>query len=137
MIVIDASALAKYVFHEENWETISIYIKKMKPLYSIDHILKEVGNAIWKHCYLRNVVKQDDAVRLYRGLIKLVETGVIILEPEMNYIQTALQIALQQGITFYDSLYLAQAQRLRELLTSDEKQAEVATKLSIKVHLIV
>ena len=55
MIIIDASTLTEYVLHEENWEIISTYIKKMKPLYSIDHVIKEVGNAIWKHRYLRKL----------------------------------------------------------------------------------
>ncbi len=136
MIVIDASTLTKYILHEENWETISTYIKKMKPLYSIDHIIKEVGNAIWKHCYLRRIIKQDEAIRLYKALLKLIEKEVIILEPETKYIETALQIALQNGITLYDSLYLAQAQKQGELLTSDKKQAEIAIRLNIKVHLI-
>jgi len=136
VIVIDASTLTKYVLHEEGWELVSMYIRKVRPLYSLDHIMKEVGNAIWKHCYLRKIIKQDEAIKLYQALLKLIETGVIVLEPEMNYLKTALQIALEQGITLYDSLYLAQARKLGELLTSDEKQAEVATKLNIKVHLI-
>lgn len=136
MIVIDASALTKYVLHEEGWEAIGTYIKGTKPLYSVDHIMKEVGNAIWRHSYLRKIIKQDEALRLYHALLKLMEAEVIILEPEIKYVGTALQIALQQGITLYDSLYLAQAQRLGELLTSDEEQAEIASNLSIKVRLI-
>ncbi len=136
MIVIDASALTKYVLHEEGWEAVGTYIKGLKPLYSVDHIMKEVGNAIWRHSCLRKIIKQDEALRLYQALLKLIEAEVIILEPEIKYVETALQIALQQGITLYDSLYLAQAQRLGELLTSDEKQAEIASNLNIKVHLI-
>jgi len=135
VIVIDASALAKYVLHEEGWEAISTYIRR-RPLYSVDHIIKEVGNAIWKHCYLRRIVGRDEAMRLYRALLRLVDTGVIILEPEASYAEEALKIALQQGLTLYDSLYLAQARRLGELLTSDERQAEAAAKLNVKVHLV-
>ncbi len=136
MIVIDASALTKYVLHEEGWEAISTYIRRTKPLYSVDHLVKEVGNAIWKHCYLRKVIKQGEALRLYQALLRLIETKVIILEPETSYTQAALQIALRHGITLYDSLYVAQALKLGELLTSDKKQAEIANKLNIRVHLI-
>ena len=136
MIVVDASALAKYVLHEENWEIIGTYIERMKPLYSVDHVVKEVGNAIWKHCHLRKIIGWNEAIGLYRAFLKLVEAEVIILEPETEYVQTALQIALQQGITLYDSLYLAQAQKHGELLTSDERQAEIAAKLNIRVHLV-
>ena len=136
MIVIDASALIKYVLYEENWEAVATYIWEKKPLYSIDHIIKEAGNAIWKHCYIRKIIKQDEALKLYNALLKLVDTGVIVLEPETRYILIALKIALKYGITLYDSLYLAQALKHGEILTSDRKQAEIASKLNIKAYLI-
>ena len=136
MIVIDASTLTKYVLHEENWKEVSSYIKERRPLYSIDHVLKEVGNAIWKHCILKGIINKSTAIKLYQSLLKLMEAKVIILEPEKIYLQKALQIALNQGITFYDSLYLAQAQKYGELLTSDEKQAKIAVKLGIKIYFI-
>jgi len=62
---------------------------------------------------------------------------VIALEPEAGYVQAALRIALEHGVTFYDSLYIAQARRYGELLTSDKRQAEAAAKLGIKVHLVI
>ncbi len=116
MIVINASSLAKYVLHEEGWDEISVFIRGKNTLYSLDHVVKEVGNALWRHYCIR-----------------LVNTGVIILEPEANYLQTAMQIALEQGVTLYDSLYVSQAQKHGELLTSDEKQANIAEKLGVKV----
>ena len=136
MIVIDASSLAKYVLHEENWEKVGAFIKERRPLYSIDHIVKEVGNALWKHCKLREAIDEAKAIELYQALLKLIDTGVIILESEMGFIRAALRIALEHEITLYDSLYIAQAQKYGELLTSDRSQAEVADKLGIKVYLI-
>ncbi|RLE80932.1 MAG: hypothetical protein DRJ52_05280 [Thermoprotei archaeon] len=67
MIVVDASALVKYVLHEEKWDVVGAYVRKMRPLYSIDHVVKEVGNAIWKHCYLRKIIAVDEAVKLYQA----------------------------------------------------------------------
>jgi len=136
VIVVDASALAKYILREEGWEGVGSFIKEKKPLYSLDHLIKEVGNAIWKHCHLRKLIRREDALELYHGLVKLVDAGVIVLEPEGRYMESAMQIALRYGITLYDSLYLAQAQELGELLTSDKKQADVAFQLNLKVHLI-
>ncbi len=136
MIVIDASTLVKYVLHEENWDSVGRYLREMKPLYSIDHVLKEVGNAVWKHYYLSKKIGLDDALELYQAFLKLIETEVIIVEPEIEYIQKALEIALRYGITLYDSLYLAQAEKHGELLTSDRKQAKIAGELGIKVHII-
>jgi len=136
VIVIDASSLAKYIIKEENWEKIGIFIKERRPLYSIDYIVKEVGNALWKHCKLKEAIDEAKAIKLYQALLRLIDTGVIILEPEVSYVGTALRIALEHEITLYDSLYIAQAQKHGELLTSDRRQAEVANKLGIKVYLV-
>ncbi|RLE58047.1 MAG: PIN domain nuclease [Thermoprotei archaeon] len=136
MIVIDASALTKYVLHEENWKDVASFIRERKPLYSIDHVLKEVGNAIWKHSYLRKMIPKNTALTLYTRVLRLAETRVLQLEPEEKYLTAALEIALIQGTTFYDSLYIAQALKHGELLTSDEKQAKIASILDIKTYFI-
>ena len=136
MIVVDASSLVKYVLHEENWKDVSYFAKERKPLYSVDHVVKEVGNAVWKHCCLRRVISREKALKLYQSFMKLFQTGVIVAESEEAYLDAALQIALDYGVTFYDSLYLAQAQKYGEFLTSDEKQADIANQLGIKVYLI-
>ena len=136
MIVIDASSLAKYVLHEDNWRDVGSFIKMKRPLYSIDHIVKEVGNSIWKHCYLRKVISREEALKLYRALMRLFQTKAIIIESEEKYLNTAMQIGLDYGATLYDSLYLAQAQEYSELLTSDERQAKIAVQLNIRVHFV-
>jgi len=136
VIVVDASSLVKYVLHEENWKDVSFFVKERKPLYSVDHVVKEVGNAVWKHCCLRRVISREKALKLYQSFVKLFQTGVIVAESEEAYLDAALQIALDYGVTFYDSLYLAQAQKYGEFLTSDEKQADIANQLGIKVYLI-
>ena len=136
MIVVDASSLVKYVLHEENWKDVSYFVKERKPLYSVDHVVEEVGNAVWKHCCLRRVISREKALKLYQSFVKLFQTGVIVAESEEAYLDAALQIALDYGVTFYDSLYLAQAQKYGEFLTSDEKQADIANQLGIKVYLI-
>ncbi len=137
MIVVDASSLAKYALHEEGWEEVSRYVRERRPLYSVDLVLKEVGNAVWKHCYLRKMISPQEALRLFKGLKRLVDVSVIILENEGAYLDEALEIALRHGVTIYDSLYIAQAKRYGELLTSDERQAEVAKQLKLKVHLVL
>lgn len=56
MIVVDASALAKYLLREEGWEEVSRYVRTMRPLYSLEHVLKEVTNAVWRDASTRKVV---------------------------------------------------------------------------------
>ncbi|WP_194840486.1 type II toxin-antitoxin system VapC family toxin [Hyperthermus butylicus] len=43
---------------------------------------------------------------------------------------------MEYGVTLYDALYIAQARRKGELLTSDRKQAEIASRNGIKVYLV-
>jgi len=137
VIVVDASALVKYILHEEGWDRVAFYIREMRPLYSVDHVIKEVGNALWKHS-LKKVMNTNTVLKLFQAFLRLIETEVIVVEPELKYVQSALEIALQEDITLYDALYIAQAQRLGVfMITSDRKQAEVATRLGIHVHLIV
>ncbi|WP_054857252.1 type II toxin-antitoxin system VapC family toxin [Vulcanisaeta sp. JCM 16159] len=135
MIVIDASTLAKYVLKEVGWRDISEFIRVNKPIYSVDLIIKEVANALWKYVK-RQIIADYIAQELINAVIELVDTGVIILEPEEQYISDAFTIALHNGITVYDSLYIAQALKRGTLLTSDKEQASVARKLGISVILM-
>ncbi|MCL7389373.1 MAG: hypothetical protein LZ173_05485 [Thaumarchaeota archaeon] len=54
--MVDASALAKYLLREEGWEEVSRYVRTMRPLYSLEHVLKEVTNAVWRDASTRKVV---------------------------------------------------------------------------------
>ena len=136
MIVIDASTLAKYLLREERWTQVSIYVRERRPLYTVDHVVKEVANAVWKHAYLRRLISSDAAFKLLEGLARLIETRVIVVEQEDAYLRRALELALSTGVTVYDALYLAQAEKYGELLTSDKRQAEAAKQLGIKVYYI-
>jgi len=136
VIVVDASTLAKYVLHEDGWEEVSRYIREKRPLYSIDHVLKEVANAIWKHTFIRKLITIEVALRLYDLLERLVISQAIILETELKYVRRAIEIALKYGITVYDALYIAQAEKYGELLTSDEKQGNISRELKIRVYMV-
>ncbi len=136
MIVVDASAFIKYILREDGWNDISVFIREKRPLYSVDHLLKECFNAIWRHCYLRKSIDRGVAIDLVNKISKLIDSGVIVLEPEDKYLSKALEIALDMGLTIYDSLYLAQALLHGEILTSDKKQAEIAESLGVKTYLV-
>ncbi|MEM0027605.1 MAG: type II toxin-antitoxin system VapC family toxin [Ignisphaera sp.] len=135
MIVIDASALAKYLLREEGWRVVESYL--LQPVYSVDHVVKEVANAIWKHAVLHRYISNDMALAIFSQLKKLIDEKIIIIEPQERYIDKAFSIALDNSISVYDALYIAQAlENRRELLTSDSRQANIANKLGIKTILI-
>jgi len=130
VIVIDASALAKYIFKEEGWREVRKALEG--EAVSVDHAVKEVANAIWKKCAVLKLEPVDVAYKRYQLLHKIVREGVVALESESKYLEEAIKIAIENEITVYDSLYIAQALELRaQLLTSDAKQAQVAERLSI------
>jgi len=133
VIVIDASALTKYVLHEDGWDKVSKCLREMRPLYSVDHVLKECCNAIWRHTYIKKLINSTTALELLRRLLRLVQSQVIVLEPEAMYLNRALEISLNSGLTIYDALYIAQAEKYGELLTFDEKQAETAKSMGITI----
>ena len=115
MIVVDASALAKYVLREEGLEAVAGYLRRARPLYSVNHVMKEVANALWKHARLAKVIDARTALKLCKALERLAETRVIVLESELKYLSRALGIALEYGLTVYDVLYVAQAEGAADL----------------------
>jgi len=133
VIVIDASSLAKYILREENWKEVRNYLTG--GAYSIELALAEVSNAIWKHHILYRKISRDEAWIMFDALKKIKE-NVVIFEPFEDYLKNAMEIAIDENIPVYDALYLAQTKKYGSLLTSDEKQWEIAKKLGIKAKYI-
>jgi len=128
VIVVDASALTAFILREEGWRDIARYIVRC---ISVDHIVKEVANAIWRATYLRKLISIKEAFKAYSILMQLVDRN-IVLYPEVRYLQKALEISLKYGVTVYDALYIALALEERKpLLTLDSRQREVAKALGV------
>ncbi len=132
MIVVDASVLTKYVLREENW--IEVRKRLEEEAVSVDHVVKEVANAIWKKAVVMKLEPLEIALRRYQVLRMLVAEGIVRIESGLQYLDEAFRIALENNVTVYDALYIAQAMRLgATLVTSDLKQSRVVEKLGIKV----
>lgn len=122
MIVIDASALAKFILKEEGWERVADFLKA--GTISVDHVMKET--AIWKRLIQREI-SFEDAKSMFEAMKEILNKAVVI-ENEMNYIDEAFEISIKRNITIYDSLYIALAKKKKlELLTSDEIQTQTAS----------
>ena len=131
-MVIDASSLAKYILREEGWDEIEGYLAD--GTCSLTLALAEVSNAIWKHL-MRSAISTEEADIMFKALNETLD--VIVYEPLENYINRAQEIAIDEKITIYDALYLAQAERQDGILTSDRRQKESAEKRGIKVEFVV
>ena len=128
--MVDASALAVFILREEGWRALAKYLVYA---LSVDHVVKEVANAIWKAAYLRGFLSEEEARKAYTLLRKIIGKN-ILLEPELGYVEHALEISMSWGVTLYDALYLALAfEKGLPLLTLDAKQREIAVKLGLGI----
>jgi predicted nucleic acid-binding protein len=90
VIVIDASVLASFLRKEPGWEKLANY---MKNVVSVDLIVKEVNNILWKDHYVRKSVDKDTVLELYRLMKSLLGVN-ILLENEEKYLDDAFEIAI-------------------------------------------
>ena len=129
--VIDSSALAVLLLKEEGWRKVKKILRE-KP-YTIELAVKEVANSIWKRVKLLRDIDENKALTILGDLLELRRTALRI-EPQDVYLGQALEIALKNDATIYDSLFIAQALTKKAILvTSDKKQAEIASRLGIRL----
>jgi predicted nucleic acid-binding protein len=66
-----------------------------------------------------------------------VESKPFPIETQERYLLNAFEVAVKGNVTVYDALFIAMAKgKGLELVTCDEKQAEIAEKLGLKVVLV-
>lgn len=128
MRVIDSSALVKYFSREENWEKVREIM--LQGVISLDLAVKELANALWKKVR-RGEMNFEVAKTILRDIT---EEKPIPIEYEEKYLSKAFEIAMENGLTIYDSLFIVFAmEKGLELVTCDENQARIAQKLGVKV----
>lgn len=130
--VIDSSTLAKFLLRESGWERVK-GILTGKP-YTLDLAVKEVANAIWRRVTLMGDVSLEKAPVILGDLLELKRVALRV-EPQDPYLGQALRIAIENRVTVYDSLFIAQAlAKKAALTTSNERQGRVAERLNVKVE---
>lgn len=133
MIVIDASALTKFVLREDGWEEVAGYLRA--GTLSIDHVVKEAANAVWKRSR-QGAASPEEARTMLKALKEIVERAVKV-EGELTYIDEAAKITFNQNISIYDSLYVAMAKKKGlKLLTADKTQENAATAEKVPTILL-
>ena len=93
----------------------------------------EVGNALWRECFLLNRIDAEEASRLLKAIFTILRgMDVVSLEDEDSG-NTILNLAGDLRITYYDAAYLVEAQRSNKILvTDDEKLIEATRSASVK-----
>lgn len=131
MKLIDSSALVKYLSREEGWEKVEEVM--LEGVITTDLAIKELANALWRKV-LRGEMSCKTAMRIVRDIV---EFKPFPIETQERYLLDAFEIAVKNNITVYDALFMAIAkEKDLELVTCDDKQAEIAEKLGLKVVLV-
>jgi predicted nucleic acid-binding protein len=120
--IVDASVAVKWFLpeaHKENAERLlREYLSDVAELAAPDLLIAEVGNIFWKRCSKRGDITMTQASESYRHLLSL----DIPLHPSSQLASAALQLAITEGRSMYDMLYLALAEQNGcRLITADEK----------------
>ncbi|GBC70139.1 hypothetical protein HRbin01_01847 [archaeon HR01] len=133
MIAIDASALACFLLKEEGWREVGDALKE--GALSPDLALKEVSNAILKRFRRGEMSKGevDAALQALRALMG----AALKIEEETKYVEEAIKVAMDRGITVYDAVYIvfSKSKNLR-LMTADDRQARAASEEGVEVRLV-
>jgi len=128
--VIDSSAIAKFLLKEEGWLRVKGFLLE-KP-YTLELAVKEVANAIWRRVMLLRDISVGKAFIILNDLLEL-KKYLLVVEPQTPYLSQALKIAIENKVTVYDALFIAQAlAKQAVLITSDEKQCKLAENLNIE-----
>jgi len=128
--VIDSSAIAKFLLKEEGWLQVKGFLLE-KP-YTLELAVKEVANAIWRRVMLLRDISVGKAFIILNDLLEL-KKYLLVVEPQTPYLSQALKIAIENKVTVYDALFIAQAlAKQAVLITSDEKQCKLAENLNIE-----
>ena len=131
-LVLDSSILVKLVLAEPGSEKVRSRIGKALEegcsLYAVDIALIEGLNAIWKHAKLYKALKEGEALSAAKDLAEIYDGLNILTVREL--LEEAMKIALKLGITVYDSVQVAAAQRLKATLyTADQKLHNISKNI--------
>jgi len=122
-VVVDSSVLFALFFPEEYSEWSEKMIKEYGELHVPELAFLETSSAAWKRII---VFKQsrDTVLRNLKLLHKFI-SDVCIVHRDVNYLQRAIELSIELGVTVYDSLFLAIAEEYEtKVLTVDRKLVE-------------
>jgi predicted nucleic acid-binding protein len=105
----------------------------MRLVVTLDIAVKELYNSVWKAVRLRRLLGVSETERILELFRRYLAKNVV-LRNELDYVDDAFRMAVEEGITVYDALYLALALREKAaLLSLDKRQRSIALRLGIEV----
>ena len=93
----------------------------------------ELGNALWRECFLLKRISQEEAESSLRAMFGILQAmDVVLLENEDEGI-AVLDKACGFELTYYDAAYVAEAFKSKKILVTDDKKlARAAESAGVK-----
>ncbi len=117
--VLDSSIIAAIFFQEEA-SSRAVKAVQDQDLLTLDLALSEVGNVAWKRITLFG---EDEEVieEAFKKGVKFITTACEVIKTQ-ELIDISFKIAVKEKVSFYDSLFLAAAEKEElPLLTLDKR----------------
>jgi len=130
--VLDSGVIFAIYFEEDASERAVKAASEYSPI-TLDLAVAEVGNAAWKRVAFFQENKDVAALSLSKCLL-FIKSCILI--DSSHLAELAYQIALANKITFYDSLFLAAADREGLPLLTLDKKMYLAARDSINVQML-
>ena len=117
--VLDASVAAKW-FNNEGLTDRAIkvrdaFVNGKAELYAPEHLVYEIGNAIWKN---KEIGLEDCA----SAMATLVDIEINLIKLDSSLASQSIKIARDLQISYYDAVYVQLSNQLdMPLLTADEE----------------
>ncbi|MGI0134640.1 MAG: type II toxin-antitoxin system VapC family toxin [Candidatus Micrarchaeaceae archaeon] len=127
-MLIDTSVIVRFFAKGSDWESLEDYVMNS---VTLQIALDELGNALSRKVRSSEMGLEDaaDIIASYPSMAQVIGSS--------SYRKSALDIAVKNNLSFYDSLFISAAvSEGTSLATCDRKQADVAEKLGVAVEYI-
>jgi len=129
--VIDASALAAYLLHEEGSEAVGLFLTE--GVNSIGLVFKETASALLV-AERNGRIGRDQAEVCIEALKTLMGHNVRAVGNQETMLRESYELARKHEAGIYDTSYVVLAKMLgARLLTKDSKQAQLAKREGVEV----
>ena len=134
--IVDSTIVAKWLLPEAQSEEARALIGSSFTLRAPDLLLPELASALWKRV-TRGELTTGESEELLRTFLDRHFDVTVRLLPSGLVIKRALQIALAEGRSIYDCIYLALAVQTQcVLITADDRFAKAIRSNVLKPHII-
>jgi predicted nucleic acid-binding protein len=118
-IVVDTSAFVKLFYNEKNSlemdALMQLLIKQGEPIFSMDLILYELGQIVFRKHQMKFVMARDFPQRLSAMTVN-------VLFPDDKILSKAMDLCRELGTSFYDSSFIALSKQLDLPLITEDKE---------------